>query len=425
MKKLVFLFSALAVMVLTGCNQQKPDFTDNEYPVITVGTQSANLQTTYPAVIKGVQDVEIRPKVSGFITKLLVHEGQSVGAGQLLFVLDNVTFKAAERQAQAQLDQARASLTSAKAQLNSAKAQLNTARLTYTNSQSLHQNNVIGSYELETARNNYETAQAQVGQAEASVNAAQANVNAAQASVTNARENLSYCYVKSPAAGVIGSLPFKVGALVSGSSAQPLTTVSNISTMEVYFSMTEKDILAMTKTTGSVNAAINSYPAVQLQLADGTIYNHQGRVEKMDGLIDQTTGTVSLIARFPNPERLLKSGGAGSIVVPNYNSSAIIIPQEATSQLQNKIFVYVVGADNKVRYTEIKVNPQNDGKSYIVTGGLKAGDRIVTKGITALTDGMEIKPITEQQYEKKLKETEKLGEAQGDMKKFKKAMGAE
>lgn len=387
-KNKIFIALSIAAMLVScgkGGNSGKPNFADNEYAVRTVGTESTELQSTYPATIKGIQDVQIRPKVSGFITKVCVHEGQTVSAGQLLFVIDNETYQAQVRQAQAAL--------------NTANAQLATSKLTYENSKSLFSNKVIGQYELQTSENNYATAQAAVAQA--------------QAALAAAKESLSFCYVKSPAAGVVGSLPYKAGALVSASNAEPLTTVSDINTMEVYFSVTEKDMLTMTKVEGGVNGALAAFPAVKLQLADGSIYSEPGKVVKASGVIDATTGAVSLIARFPNPRHELRSGGAGQIVIPNVNSSAIIIPQVATSEVQNKKFVYLVGKDNKVKYTEIKVNPQDDGINYIVTEGLKPGDRYVSKGITSLHDGMEIKPITEAQYQKKIDDAAKLGEGQG------------
>ena len=397
-KNKFLLFAALAAM-LVSCGGKKssgkPDFGDNEYAVRTIGAQSAELQTTYPATIKGVQDVEIRPKVSGFITKLCVKEGQAVKAGQLLFVIDNVTYAAAARQAAAAV--------------NSAKAQLNTARLTYNNNLKLFKNNVIGSYELQSAKNSMEAAAAALAQA--------------KASYVSAKENLSFCYVTSPASGVIGDLPYRVGALVSASSQQPLTTVSNISTIQVYFSMTEKELLDMTKTAGGLHAAIKDYPAVKLQLADGTIYEHPGHVATVSGVIDPTTGSVSMRADFPNPQHLLKSGGSGSIVVPHTSSSAIIIPQDAVAQVQDKHFVYVVGNDNKVKYTAVTVDPKDDGKTYIITSGLKVGDRIVVNGISSLSDGMQIKPVTEAQYQEKLKKTEQMGADQGDLQKLKKDFG--
>ena len=391
MKKNKFLVIAATAALLVSCGGGgSMNFDDNEYPVQTVGTQSAASQTTYPATIKGIQDVEIRPKASGFITRVCVQEGQNVSAGQLLFVIDNETYQAA---------------------VNTASAQLNTAKLTYDNSQQLHKNNVIGDYELQSAKNTYESAEAQVNQAKAAL--AQA-----QAGLASARENLSFCYVKSPATGVVGNLPYKVGALVSASSPQALTTVSNISTMEVYFSMSEKDMLEMTKASGGANAAVQSMPAVKLQLADGSIYNHEGRVTKVSGIIDQNTGSVSMIAQFPNPERLLKSGGSGSIVVPHSNANAIVVPQSCVMEVQDKHFVYVL-KDSIVNYTEITVEPQNDGRNYVVVSGLSVGDKYVTNGITKLQDKMVIKPITPEQYEKKMKEAEGLGAAQGDASKLK------
>ncbi|MBE6257771.1 MAG: efflux RND transporter periplasmic adaptor subunit [Prevotella sp.] len=392
MKKNKFLLMAAAALMLASCGGGggRPTFGDNEYPVVTVGTSSTTMQSTYPAVIKGVQDVEIHPKVQGFITQINVKEGQTVSAGQVLFVLDNVTYQAQVRQAQASV--------------NTAEAACNTAKLSFENSQKLHENGVIGDFELQSATNQYEQAKAGLAQA--------------QAALASAKEMLSFCYVKSPAAGVVGSLPFKVGTLVSAGNT--LTTVSNISSMEVYFSMTEKDVLEMGKNAGGLAGALKDMPAVKLKLADGTIYGFDGTVTKMSGVIDPTTGSVQMIAVFQNPEKLLKSGGSGTIVIPHSNSSAIVIPQAAVSEVQNKKFVYVVDKDNKAKYTEIKVDPQNDGNSYVVTEGLKAGDKFITNGITKLSDGMEIVPITPERYQQKIQEQAKAmsaGDIVGAMKK--------
>lgn len=391
-KSLLFVVAVAVALVSCGGGGGMPKFGDDEFPVQTIGSSSASMQTTYPATIKGIQDVEVRPKVSGFITKVYVHEGQAVSAGQVLFSIDSETYRAVVQQAQAGL--------------NTANAQLNTARLTYENNKKLFEKNVIGQYELSTAQNTFATAQASVSQA--------------QAALASAKEQLSWCQVKSPSAGVIGSLPFKVGALVSASSA--LTTVSEIGTVEVFFSMSESQMLSLTKTAGNVNAAIKALPAVKLQLADGTLYNHPGKIVKASGVIDPSTGSLSLIAHFANPERLLKSGGAGQIIIPNDNNAVIQVPQEACSEVQDKIFVYKVGKDNKVVYSEIKVDPQNDGNNYIVTSGLNVGDRIVVKGITKLTDGMDIKPITIEAYQKKLEKAAKLAEGQSTAKGFIDAM---
>ena len=381
-KSKIFVFAAFALLLAScgGKSGGRPQFGDNEYPVVTVGTSSASSQATYPASIKGVQDVQISPKIGGFITRINVKEGQTVSAGQVLFEIDNATYQAQVRQAQASV--------------NTAQAACNTAKLSYENSQKLFENKVIGDFELQSATNQYEQAKAGLAQA--------------QAALASAKEQLSFCYVKSPAAGVVGTLPFKVGALVSAANA--LTTVSNISSMEVYFSMTEKDALEMSKS----GEGLSTLPAVKLQLSDGTIYGHEGKVTKMSGVIDQATGTVQMIAVFPNPEKLLKSGGSGAIVVPHDNNSAIVIPQSCVMEVQNKKFVYLLGKDNKVVYTEIKVAPQNDGNNYVVTEGLKVGDKYVTNGITKLTDQMEIVPITPERYQQKIQEQAKAMSA-GDI----------
>ncbi|MCD8297939.1 MAG: efflux RND transporter periplasmic adaptor subunit, partial [Prevotella sp.] len=364
---------------------------DNGYAVRTAKTQKADLQSSYPATITGVQDVEIRPKISGFITKICVSEGQVIKQGQLMFVIDNVTYEAAVRQT--------------KAAVAAAEAQLNTAKLTYENSQKLFENNVIGSYELQSAKNSYDSAEAALAQA--------------QANYVSAKQNLDFCYITSPVNGVVGDLPYKVGALVSSSNEDPLTTVSDIETMEVYFSMTEKDLLNLTRESGGIHTAINDYPPVQLQLADGTLYDHEGKVSTISGVIDQTMGSVLVKAIFANPDHLLKSGGSGSILVPYTLENTIIIPQAAVAQVQDQYFIYILGKDNKVKYTAITVDPNDDGVNYIVTGGLKAGDKFVVSGITSLSDGMEITPLTEEEYKKKIEDTKAMGSDQDDLGKLK------
>ena len=383
--KTILMFAAVAAtLVSCGGGGGRPTFGDNEFPVTTAGTSSADMQSTYPAAIKGIQDVEIRPKVQGFLTQINVKEGQTVSAGQVLFVIDNETYQAQVRQAQAAV--------------NAAQQQVNTAKLTYNNSKQLHEKRVIGDYELQTSQNTYESAQAQLSQA--------------QAALASAKEMLSYCYVKSPAAGVVGTLPFKKGALVSASNV--LTTVSNISSMEAYFSVTEKEAMLISQ------KGLASMPAVKLQLADGSIYPQEGTISKMSGVIDAATGSVQLIASFSNPEKMLKSGATGTIIIPRVSSNVVIIPQSCVSEVQNKKFVYTLGEGNKVKYTEIKVDPQNDGNSYVVVEGLKAGDKYVTNGITKLNDGMEIVPITPERYQQKIQEQAKemsAGDIVGAMKK--------
>jgi membrane fusion protein (multidrug efflux system) len=377
---------AFCLSALFSCgNKQKSMEADNEYAVRTLQVASAKIDNSYPATIRGKQDIEIRPKISGFITRVCVDEGSVVHKGQVLFEIDNV--------------QDREAVNEALATVNVTKSQVATARLTYVNKKELRNQNIIGDYDLQTAANSYASARSSLAQAHASLIAA--------------RQNLAYCRVTSPSNGVVGSIPYRVGSLVSASITEPLTIVSNIDVMYVYFSMTEKQLLLMTRESGNTNRALKSFPAVQLRLADGTIYSQEGKVTTVSGVIDQTTGTVNIRADFKNPKRLLKSGGSGSIIIPYKANDAILIPQAATSELQDKKYVYIVGADNKVTYSPITVADSDDGQNYIVTSGLKVGERIVAQGIASLKDGMQIKPITEAQAAAKIKQAEQMGAAQG------------
>ena len=394
-KLLPMIVLAVSASLMSSCgNKQGGLPQSNEYPVITIQSTNSEMSSSYPATIRGKQDIEIRPKISGFITKLCVDEGSVVRKGQVLFTIDNVQYRAV--------------LNQAEASLNSAKSALATAELTYNNKKELYNQNIVGDFDLQSAANSYATAKATVAQAEAAV--------------VSARDNLSYCNVTSPSNGVVGTIPYRVGSLVSSSMATPLTVVSNIDEMYVYFSVNEKQILEMTRASEGKNV-IEAFPEVQLELADGSIYTQVGHVSTVSGVIDQNTGSVSVRADFANPDHLLKSGGQGNIIITRKTEGVIIIPQAATAEVQDKVFVYVLGKDNKVSYTVIEVDPQNDGQNYIVTKGLKDGDRIVTKGITKLTDGAEIKPVTEEQYAKSLEEAQKLGRIQGNYKEMKKAFG--
>lgn len=365
--KIAYLTLCLA---LAGCgNKTQIPQASNEYAVREIKTTECNLSTSYPATIKGIQDIEIRPKVSGFITKVHVDEGDFVRRGQVLFSIDRVQYEAAVK--------------SAEAAVRVARTTVSTQKLTVKNKKMLHEKKIISDYDMEMAENQLASAEAQLA--------------SARAQLIDARNNLSFCSVTSPSDGVVGTIPYRVGSLVSSSTAEALTTVSNISKMYVYFSMTEKQLLEYTKGTDGVKGALAAIPAVSLQLADGSTYNQTGKVTNVSGVIDIATGSVSMRATFDNPQKILRSGGSGSVVFPIHMDNAILVPQKATYEIQDKHFVYVVGKDNKVKNTEITVLPQNDGTNFVVTGGLKAGERIVVEGINTLSDGKAIKPITEAQ----------------------------
>lgn len=380
----------LSAALLTACgskSSQMPE-ANKDFAVETLKTTEADLKTSYPATIKGMQDIEIRPKVSGYLTKLLVDEGATVRKGQPLFLIDSEQYQAA--------------VNSAKAQVRVCKANIATQKLTVENKQALFDQKIISSYDLQMAKNTLESYEAQLA--------------AAQASLQSAQDNLRWCTVTSPSDGVVGMIPYRVGSLVSASNAQPLTTVSNISQMYVYFSMTEKQLLGLTREQGGLSAAISKMPAVSLVLSDGTEYSQSGVVSTVSGVIDSNTGSVQMRATFDNAGHVLRSGGTGSILIPIHQKDAILIPQKATYEIQNKKFVYVVGADNKVQSREIEVLVQNDGQNYVVSNGLKVGERIVIDGVNRLKNDMQINPITPAQAkaaEQKAKQALKDGKMPG------------
>ncbi|MCH5326113.1 MAG: efflux RND transporter periplasmic adaptor subunit [Duncaniella sp.] len=334
--------------------------------VLTLSPETTNLQTTFPATIKGKTDIEIRPQVTGFITKVHVDEGQRVRKGQVLFTLDQVQFNAA-------VDQARSAV-------NSAQTAVNTARMTADSKKALREKNIISEYEYQLSQNSLAQAEAQLANA--------------KAALVTAQKNLAYTVVTAPSDGVVGTIPNREGSLASPSSMQPLTTVSDNSQVYAYFSLTEKDLLNMTDDgAGTIDAAIKSMPAVQLRLNDGSIYPYEGKVATVSGVIDNNTGSSSVRALFPNPQGVLRSGGTGQVIMPNIHNDAIVIPQKATFELQDKKFVFVVNDSNKVVSTPIVIEPINDGKTFVVTSGLKAGDRIAIEGVgTKLQEGMTINP---------------------------------
>lgn len=366
MKKIALWVLTAVVLTSCGSKSNKMGEASNDFAVETIQTTTADLKTSYPATIKGMQDIEIRPKVSGYLVKLLVDEGATVRKGQPLFLIDS--------------EQYRATVKAAKAQIRVCRANIATQKLTVDNKRMLFKQNIISSYDLKMAENTLASYEAQLA--------------AAEAQLQSAQDNLRWCTVTSPADGVVGSIPYRVGSLVSGQSAEALTTVSNISKMYVYFSMTEKQLLALTREAGGVNAAIKKMPAVSLVLSDGTTYSQSGTISTVSGVIDPSTGSVQMRATFDNAQHILRSGGTGSILIPTHASDAIMVPQSATFDVQDKKFVYVVNADKTVATREITVLPQNNGQTYVVASGLRAGERIVVDGVNLLKNGQKINPIT-------------------------------
>jgi membrane fusion protein (multidrug efflux system) len=345
---------------------------------MTVGECDATLESAYPATLRGTKDVEIRPQITGFITKVCVQEGQYVNKGQTLFVIDQV-------QLQAQVDAAKAAVAQCAASVEVAQANVNTAQTNVNNNKILLDQNIIAPTAYQTSVDGLNAAKAQLNQAKAAQNSAKANLVSAQ-------KNLSFSNVTAPNAGYVGTIDNKEGALVSPSSL--LTTLSSNGDMEAMFSFTEKEVFALTDNGAvSLQAALAALPEVSLRLATGEIYSYKGKVVSVSGVLNTSTGSASVKAVFQNPNHALRSGNTGDILIPSTTHNAILVPQKATYEVQDMKFVFVVDKENKVHSTPIHISKLDDGQNYIVTGGLNNGDVVVVEGVgVSVQDGMEIKP---------------------------------
>ena len=352
----------LCCILTCSCKEQQQQKPTPTYEAMTIEHTNRDLTRKYTATIKGRQDISIYPHIAGFITELSVNEGSTVKKGDKLFVIDQVPYIAA--------------LNTAKANIEVSKANVATAELTYKSKKQLFANNVISEFDKQLAKNKLLTAKAMLAQADAAL--------------INAENNLSYTVIKAPCNGVVGTLPYRVGSLVSAAIPKPLTTVSDNSEMYVYFSMTEKQLLGMVREYKSIDSALVKMPAIELFLNDGSLYEQKGKIESISGIIDQGTGSVSLRAAFTNEGRLLHSGGAGVINIPYTKDKCIVIPQNATFEIQDKVFVYKI-VDGVAKATMITVFPDHDGKEYIVESGLNVGESVLLDGIITMRDGTPVK----------------------------------
>ena len=365
-KVLAIIFSAIA---LASCNQNKTQTAtqkENYYETMEVTLSDRTLTTGYSAAISGVQTVEIRPQVSGMITDILIEEGESVTKGQVLFVIDQTPYKAAYE--------------IAVANVKSAEAALSTAKLILESNKNLYEQDVVSEFDLMTAQNDLTEAEARLA--------------LCKAEEVNASNNLSYTEVRSPVNGVASMIPYRVGALVNSSIAQPLVTVSDDSRVYAYFSMAENQMLDMVQQYGSLNNAIRQMPEVELIMSNGEKYEHTGKINAISGTISESTGAVSIRAVFNNRNHRLRNGGSGTIIIPMTLQNCMVIPQSATYELQDRVFVYNV-VDGKASSTEIHIAPQNNGVEYIVTDGLEVGDIIVAEGAGLIKEGTPIKSKNE------------------------------
>lgn len=355
------------IVLLFGCSEQQatPAAPPPSAEVITISSASATTGHDYTASLQGKSDVEIRPQVDGFLESVLVDEGAYVTAGQVLFKINDQPF--------------REQLNSASASLQAALAAITHAQLEIDKLTPLVQNKVVSDYQLKVANAAYKIAVA---------NAAQA-----QANVASAKIKLGYTLVKAPVSGYIGRLPKKRGSLVSPTAPEPLTEVSDVQQVYAYFSLGETDFIHFrSQYQGStLNDKLKNLPPVSLVLADNTVYPYTGKIDMVDGQFDKNTGAITLRAIFPNAQGLLRSGNTGKVRLQQQHRDAILVPQAATIDVQDKIFVYTVGDSNKVAKQPVSVIGKS-GTDYIVQDGVKPGDRIVSSGLDHLVEGTIIKP---------------------------------
>ena len=357
MKKKIIV-ALLVGTALCACRQPVATQDNAGYKTMTVKPDDRTLLSEYTATLAGQQVVEIRPQVGGLITGIRIGEGEKVQRGQILFVIDQVPYRAA--------------LAEAEANVKSAEARLATARLNAESTKVLREKNVVQDYDLGTAMNDLVAAEAALAQA--------------NAQAVNARNNLSYTEVKSPVNGVAGMINYRVGALVNSSIAEPLVTVSDDSTVYAYFSLTESRIIDLIERYGSEEKFIEQMPEVELRMSNGKIYDTKGRITAVSGIVSSGTGAVTVRADFPNGRNLLRGGGSGSVVVPSIVENCIVIPQGATYELQNRTFVYKV-VDGKAQSAPVSVFRLNNGSEYVVESGLQDGDVIIAEGAGLVREG--------------------------------------
>jgi membrane fusion protein (multidrug efflux system) len=341
-------------LVLFSCGPKKQNANNNapkDYAVLTIQPREATTYDDYPATIQGEEIIEIRPMVDGYLEDVYVPEGAMVKKNQLLFKIKNPQYEQA--------------VITAKAAIKIAEADVNVAKKSVEKVRPLVEKDIVSKYELEFAQYTLQSKEAVLAQA--------------NSTLANAKTNLDYTIIRSPQNGIIGAIPYKIGALVNSATANPLTTLSNIENVYAYFSMNEKQLLTLSSTVAgnSMQEKLNHLPSATLLLADGTEYPDKGKLETASGLINTETGTASFKAIFPNPMGIIHSGASATVRLHTTIESAIMVPQSATYELQDKRFVYKLLNNNRVKSTAVTYTPTSDGQFMIIFDGLKKGDRIV------------------------------------------------
>ncbi|SDE12103.1 membrane fusion protein, multidrug efflux system [Dyadobacter soli] len=369
MKKIPVYLSALSVLLLFGCASEPEQGPQTgpapAFQVQAVGSGEATIYSEYPATLEGLADVEVRSQVEGILQRILVAEGAYVKEGTPLFQIDPRQYTEAYNSAQGELLAANATVTTTKLELEKLVP--------------LVENKVLSAFQLKIVQSAYEAALARMKQAEAKVG--------------SARITLGYATVRAPVTGYVGRIFKKAGSLVSASDAQQITYISDNRSVHAYFTIGETDFLKFRESLAgkSIHEKLGNAPAAALILSGDIAYEHPGKLDMIDAAFDKNTGAIALRATFPNSDGLLRSGNSGKVKLGFKQSNVVSIPQEATIEIQDKIFVYTVGNGSKVAKVPLKISA-SVGNSYLVSDGLKAGDRIVLKGMDALKEGMVITP---------------------------------
>ncbi|MDI1255280.1 MAG: efflux RND transporter periplasmic adaptor subunit [Flavobacterium sp.] len=359
---------SLVALFLASCadkNGGAPANAPATLPVLDIAYATTSTETEYPVAIQGQTDVEIRPQVSGILDKIFVDEGAYVTAGQPLFKINDNPY--------------REQFNNATAGLNAAEAAVMNAQLEVDKLAPLVQNKVVSDYQAKTAKANLAIAKANVAQAKAVLGSAQIN--------------LGYTIIKAPVSGYIGRLPRKQGSLISPADPESLTTLSDAREVYAYFSLSENDFINFkTQYKGNtINDKLKGLAPVSLILSDETTYPQAGKIDMVDGQFDKTTGAITMRAKFPNANGLLRSGNTGKVKISIQHQNAIVIPQDATMEIQDKIYVFLLDKKNAVTRQPVVVSGKS-GTTYLISEGIATGDRIVLKGFENLPDGAVIIP---------------------------------
>lgn len=323
---------------------------------IQLKSGDADVSTSYPGSIEGQDNVDIKAQVTGYLDAVYVKEGQYVNKGQTLFKINPSVYNEQVNSSDASLKAALASQASAKLEVDKLKP--------------LIDGNVVSDMQLKTAQANYQAATAQVAQAQSALGSSKINAN--------------FAYIKAPVSGYIGRIPSRVGNLISPSDAAPLTSLSNINNVNVYFSMIEADFISFSRLKSSQDNIGN----IDLLLADGSTYNFKGRLENASGNFDKATGSIQMKAVFQNPDKLLRSGGTAKVLIHQLVDSVIKIPKTAVKDIQDKFFVYKLNG-KKVQMIPVEIS-EGTSQDYFVKSGIQSGDKIAINRIDVLYDGAEV-----------------------------------